>query len=135
MKLIGSNDCKELCEVILSQTSSTVHLLGVEHVMKNLENWLRDSSLPSNVHLSITEVVVGKSSLVSFQSDSEFYEMLQNVMKKWGDIEKEYIKDSKSKFLDYSIKNKAEKIKSKLTATRNTRMYHDASKALNDEGI
>ena len=36
-------------------------------------------------------------------------------MKKWADIEKEYINDLKSKFSDYFIKSKAEKIKSKLT--------------------
>ena len=36
-------------------------------------------------------------------------------MKKWADIEREYINDSKSKFSYYFIKNKDEKIKSKLT--------------------
>ena len=36
-------------------------------------------------------------------------------MKKWVDIEKEYVNDPKSIFSDYFIKNKAEKIKSKLT--------------------
>ena len=41
--------------------------------------------------------------------------MLQNIMKKRADIEKEYINDPKSKFSDYFIKNKVEKIKSKLT--------------------
>ena len=41
--------------------------------------------------------------------------MLQNIMKKRADIEKEYINDRKSKFSDYFIKNKVEKIKSKLT--------------------
>ena len=44
--------------------------------------------------------------------------MLQNVMNESGHIEKEYIKNSKSKFSDYFIKNKTEKIKSKLTATK-----------------
>ena len=115
VKLIGSDDCEELYEGILSQTSNTIHLLGVEHVMKNIEDWLRDSSLPSNVHRSFIEDVVGKSGLVSCRSDSEFDEMLQNLMKKWADIEKEYVNDPKSKFSDYFIKNKAEKIKSKLT--------------------
>ena len=41
--------------------------------------------------------------------------MLQDLMKKWADIEKEYVIDPKSKFSVYFIKNKAEKIKSKLT--------------------
>ena len=115
VKRIGSDDSEELYEGILSQTSNTIHLLGVEHVMKNIEDWLRDSSLPSNVHRSFIEDPVGKSGLVSCRSDSEFNEMLQNLMKKWADIEKEYINDLKSKFSDKFIKNKAKKIKSKLT--------------------
>ena len=115
VKLIGSDDCEELYEGILSQTSNTIQLFGVEHVMKNIEDFLRDSSLPLNVHCSFIEYVVGKSGLVSCRSDSEFDEMLQNLIKKWADIEKEYINDQKSKFSDYFIKNKAEKIKSKLT--------------------
>ena len=69
MKLIGSDDCKELYEGILSQTSNTIHLLGVEHVMKNIEEWLKDSSLPSNVHRSFIEAVVRKLGLVSCRSD------------------------------------------------------------------
>ena len=85
---------------------------------KNIDDWLRDSSLPSNVHRLIIEDVIRKSGLVSYQSDSEFNEMLQNVMNESGHIEKEYIKNSKSKFSDYFIKNKTEKIKSKLTATK-----------------
>ena len=115
MKLIGSGDWEELYEGILSQTSNTIHLLGVEHVTKDIEDWLKDSSLPSNVHRSFIEDVVRKLGLVSCRSDSEFDEILQNMMKKWADIEKEYINDPKSKSSDYFIKNKGEKIKSKLT--------------------
>ena len=77
MKLIGSDDCEELYEGILFQTSNTIHLLRIKHVIKNIEDWLRDSSLLSNVHRSFTEDVVGKSGLVSCRSDSEFDEMLQ----------------------------------------------------------
>lgn len=61
MKLIGSNDCEEIYEGTLIQTSNTIHLLGVEHVMKNIEDWLRESSLPSNVHRSFIQDVVAKS--------------------------------------------------------------------------
>ena len=45
--------------------------------------------------------------------------MLQNLTKKWADIEKEYVNDPKSNFLDYFIQNKAKsnKIKSKLAKT------------------
>ena len=82
MKLIGSGDWEELYEGILSQTSNTIHLLGVEHVMKNIEEWLKDSSLHSNVHRSFIEDVVRKLGLVSCRSDSEFDEILQNMMKK-----------------------------------------------------
>ena len=38
VKLISSNDSEELDEGILSQTSITIHLLGVEHVIKNIED-------------------------------------------------------------------------------------------------
>ena len=85
--------------------------------MENIEDWLRNSNLPSNVHRSILEDLVGKSGLVSCQSDSGFDEILKNVMKKWGHIEKEYIRDSKSKYSNYFIKNKAEKIKPTLRTT------------------
>ena len=44
--------------------------------MKNIEDWLRDSNLPLNVHRSFIEDVVGKSGLVSYRSDSEFDERL-----------------------------------------------------------
>ena len=42
---------------------------------------MRDSSLPSNVHRSFIEYVVGKSDLVSCRSDPEFDEMSQNLIK------------------------------------------------------
>ena len=61
MKLIGSNDCEEIYEGTLTQTSYTIHLLGDEHVMKNIEDWFRERSLPSNVHRSFMEDVVAKS--------------------------------------------------------------------------
>ena len=92
--------------------------MGAEHIMKNMEDWWRKSSLYSNVHRSVTDDVVGKPGLVSCQLDSEFDEMLQIVMKRCGHIEKEYMKDSKSKFSNYFIKNKAKKITSKLIATK-----------------
>lgn len=85
------------------------HVLGVEHVIKNLDDWLRDSSAPTNVHRSIMEDVVVKSGLFSCQSDLEFDEMLENMIKKWGNTVKEYIKYPKSKLSDYFIEKKAEK--------------------------
>ena len=87
MKLIGSDDCEELYEGILSQTSNTIHVLGIEHVMRNIEDWLKDSSLSSNVPRSFIEDVVAKLGLMSCRSDSEFDEMLQNMMKKWAGVE------------------------------------------------
>ena len=55
------------------------------------------------------EDVVVKSGLFSCQPDSEFDEMLQNMIKKWGNTVKEYIKYPKSKLSDYFIEKKAEK--------------------------
>ena len=55
--------------------------------MRNIEDWLKESSLSSNVHSSFIEDVVAKLGLMSCQSDSEFDEMLQNMMKKWAGIE------------------------------------------------
>ena len=78
--------------------------------MKNMEDWLRDSSLPSNVYRSFIEDVVGKSGLVSCRSNSEFDEMLQNLKKKWADIEKEYVNDPKSKFQIILLRTKPRKL-------------------------
>ena len=52
----GSDDCEELYEGILSQTSKTIHLLGVSHVMKSIEDWLRDSSQMYIVHSQKTQL-------------------------------------------------------------------------------
>ena len=145
VKLIGFDDCEELFEGILSQTSNKIHLLGVKHVMKNIEDWLRDTSLPSNVHRSFIEGVVGKSGLVSCRSDSEFDEMLQSLMKKWADIEIEYINDPQSKFSDYFIKNKAhqkltENVGDKISFTGDyyqncIEWSHDMRKSETDAGL
>ena len=96
--------------------------------MKNIENWLKSTSKCSwNVHRSIIKVVAGKSGLVSCQSDSEFDEILQNVMRMWVNIEKKCIKDPKSKFSYCFIRNKADKIKSKLTKSAPDKINFDGN--------
>ena len=88
LKVLGTDECEELSRGILSQTVDTNHLLGFEHVKKNIEKKIDDLNFPRNVKYNILVSIFGEKGLVNTSSFELFDEKLTLVIPKWNEAEK-----------------------------------------------
>ena len=58
--VIKLDECPQLHDSIFSQTGNLVYFLGLEHVQKNVEEFLKNSSFPPNVSRGIVKTFLMK---------------------------------------------------------------------------
>ena len=113
--IIGTDECPALYEGILSQTENTAHLLGLEHVKKNVEENLQKCNIPRRMQHGIVSVIFGDDGLINCSSCEAFDAMLSSLVEKWDTIEKDHTKNQPPHmFSKYFKEHKAEKMKHKM---------------------
>ena len=124
LKVLGTDECDELSEGILSQTVDTTHLLGLEHVEKNIEKKLDDLNFPRNVKYGILDAIFGERGLVNTSTFESFDEKLNLLIPKWNEAEGKYTKNNPpSKFSQYFIEYKADKIRNNMSKTVRDKLH------------
>ena len=115
LSVIGSDECQALYDGILSETDGTVHLLGLEHVQKNVQEHLSNRNIPKIKQRVIVDDIFGEKGLINCNTGEEFDTMLKDLVGKWNGLEKEYSKNEASRtFAKYFQDNKADKMKTKM---------------------
>ena len=115
LKLIGTDECEELYNGIMSQTKNSTHFLCFSHVRWNIEKKLSECLIPNMLQHRILEDIFGETGLINEESLEDYDEHLVSLIEKWNEIEKYHTKnDPPGKFARYFMKFKAELLRSKV---------------------
>ena len=115
LKLIGTDECEELYNGIMSQTKNSTHFLCVSHVRRNIEKKLSECLIPNMLQHRILEDIFREKGLINEESLEDYDDRLVSVIEKWNEIEKHHTKnDPPGKFATYFMKFKAELLRSKI---------------------
>ena len=111
--MIGSDECRELYDGILSQTENTAQFLGLEYVQKKEEEFLKKCPFPPNILRGIVEYLFGETGLIECESEEDFTSKMREKIIEWDSTEVCYSKlHLKNRFVTYFQNHKAAKIKS-----------------------
>ena len=72
---------------ILSQTNNTAHFLGLGHVQKNAEEFLKRFLFLLNVSGAVVEDIFGEIGLIECETEKYFTSKLREVIIEW-DLQK-----------------------------------------------
>ena len=72
---------------ILSQTDNAAHFLGLEHVQKNVEEFLKRFPFLLNVSGAVVEDIFGETGLFECESEEDFTSQLREQITEW-DLQK-----------------------------------------------
>lgn len=122
LALIGTDECKELFQGIMTETDgNTGHLLGKEHVLKNVQKKLENLSFPRKQTKRILNDIFGnpfdknQKSLIQSKSEKDFALLYQTLRPKWIDIENKYTAQKGENFVKYFEKYKLVEVKEKMS--------------------
>ena len=99
---------------ILSQADNTAHFLGLEHALKNVEEFLKRCPFLLNVLGGIVQDIFGEIGLPEYESEEDFTSKRREKIIEWDSTKAHYSKfQPENRFLTYFLKPKVEKIKTK----------------------
>ena len=106
LKLIGTDECEELYNRIVSQTKNSTHFLCVSHVRRNIEKKLSECLIPNMLQHRILEDIFGERGLINEESLEDYDERLVSLIENWNEIEKYHTKnDPPGKFATYEFQS------------------------------
>ena len=121
--LIGTDECLELFSGILDETDDkTGHLLGKEHVLKNIQKKLEKLNFPNKQMKWIINDIFGhpfdseKKGLMQCSSPMDFDKKCEEVKPNWIKIESQYTTRGGTEFTSYFEKYKYDAIKPKMSS-------------------
>ena len=121
LQVLGTDEETAVYDGILSETKHTIHLLGVEHVMANVEKKLEELHFPPTQKRQIIDDIFGgprtvsSGSLCESKSNEEFDNKVSEMKERWEEIEKKYTRNAPPKFVKYFSQHKEEKIRNSMT--------------------
>ena len=121
LAIIASDECQELFDGIFDEThGNTGHLLGKEHVLKNIQKKLEQLSFLSRQMKWIVNDIFGnpfvqeKERQIKSESQEEFNNRYKIFKNKWIEIEKNYTIRSGEDFVIYFEKFKLVEIRENM---------------------
>ena len=121
--VLGTDEDRALSGGILQETEGcTIHLLGKEHVIENVEKKLVALNFPIQQRRVIMQDIFGgrhdredRNCLYACESAEEYDQKVANVKQKWNNLEQEHTKNNPSnKFVSYFTAHKEKQIREKM---------------------
>ena len=115
LRVIGTDDDKAIYKAILGECGPlTHHILGLEHMKKNIKDKLLDLKFPtSQIKKILDDIFID---LYESTSEKDYEDKLVPIKEKWLEIENRFTRtDPPEQFVTYFENNKHNSIKHKMT--------------------